>query len=37
MSDGWDVLSLVEDRGPRAMHLVVLVDPAELAPAGPGE
>jgi tRNA pseudouridine55 synthase len=31
------LLSLVEDRGPRAKHLVVLVDPAELAPAGPGD
>ncbi len=29
---GGTLLSLVEDRGPRAKHLVVLVDPAELAP-----
>ena len=31
------LLSLVQDRGPRAKHLVVFVDPAELATAGPGE
>jgi tRNA pseudouridine55 synthase len=31
------LLSLVEDRGPRAKHLVVLVDPAELEPTGSGE
>jgi tRNA pseudouridine55 synthase len=29
------LLSLVQDRGPRAKHLVVFVDPAELTPAGP--
>jgi tRNA pseudouridine55 synthase len=31
------LLSLVEDRGPRAKHLVVFADPAELAPTGSGE
>ena len=31
------LLSLVEDRGPRAKHLVVLVDPADLAPTGGGQ
>jgi tRNA pseudouridine55 synthase len=31
------LLSLVEDRGPRAKHLVVLVDPADLAPTRSGE
>ena len=31
------LLSLVEDRGPRAKHLVVLVDPTELEPTGLGE
>jgi tRNA pseudouridine55 synthase len=31
------LLSLVEDRGPRGKHLVVFVDPTELAPVGPDE
>ena len=31
------LLSLVQDRGPRAKHLVVFVDPAEPAPIEPGE
>lgn len=31
------LLSLVEDRGPRAKHLVVLVDPGALAPTGSGQ
>jgi tRNA pseudouridine55 synthase len=34
---GGTLLSLVEDRGPRAKHLVVLVDPAELATTGSAE
>ena len=29
------LLSLVQDRGPRAKHLVVFVDPAEVTPVGP--
>ena len=32
---GETLLSLVEDRGPRARHLAVFVDPAERAPAEP--
>jgi tRNA pseudouridine55 synthase len=31
------LLSLVQDRGPRAKHLVVFVDPAEFTPVGLGE
>jgi tRNA pseudouridine55 synthase len=31
------LLSLVEDRGPRAKHLVVLVEPTEIAQPGSGE
>jgi tRNA pseudouridine55 synthase len=31
------LLSLVEDRGPRAKHLVVLVDPADLTASGSAE
>ena len=29
------LLSLVQDRGPRAKHLVVFVDPAQVTPVGP--